>query len=68
MMPPKVRQLKSSLSKAGFYWRPGKGSYTVWKHSSLPGVEVTLSGNDGDDADKYQIKQVHQALKRLERM
>jgi predicted RNA binding protein YcfA (HicA-like mRNA interferase family) len=67
-MPQKVRQLKSSLSNVGFYWRSGKGSHTVWKHSSLPGVEVTLSGSDGDDADKYQIKQVQQALKRLERM
>jgi predicted RNA binding protein YcfA (HicA-like mRNA interferase family) len=66
-MPPKVRKLKSSLSKAGFYSRLGKGSHTVWKHSALPGVEVTLSGSDGDDADKYQIKQVQQALDRLER-
>ena len=67
-MPPKIRQLKGSLSRAGFYSRSGKGSHTVWKHSSLPGVEVTLSGSDGDDADKYQVKQVKQALKRLERM
>jgi predicted RNA binding protein YcfA (HicA-like mRNA interferase family) len=66
MMPPKVRQLKSALNEAGFYWRLGKGSHTVWKHSSLPGVEITLSGNDENDAAKYQIKQVQQAIKRLE--
>lgn len=65
-MPPKIRELKSSLSKAGFNKRSGKGSHTVWKHSLLPEVEITLSGNDGDDADKYQIKQVRQALKHLE--
>ncbi|MBV9231260.1 MAG: type II toxin-antitoxin system HicA family toxin [Chloroflexi bacterium] len=66
-MPPKVRQLKKSLSDAGFYCRPGKGSHTVWKHPLLPGVEVTISGSNGEDAEKYQIKQVQQALKRLER-
>lgn len=63
-MPLKVRQLKSSLSKAGFYWRPGKGSHTVWYHPHYPGVEVTISGRDGDDADKYQLRQVNNALKR----
>ena len=66
-MPQKVRQLKSSLSKAGFYWRPGKGSYTVWKHPLLPGTEITLSGNDGADAKPYQEKDVRKALKDLER-
>jgi predicted RNA binding protein YcfA (HicA-like mRNA interferase family) len=63
-MPPKIRQLKSTLSKAGFSWRPGKGSHTVWFHPQYPDIEVTLSGQDGDDADKYQIKQVNNALKR----
>ena len=64
-MPLKVRQLKSSLSKAGFCWRSGKGSHPVWYHPHYPGVEVTLSGHDGDDADKYQLKQVKNALKRV---
>jgi predicted RNA binding protein YcfA (HicA-like mRNA interferase family) len=68
VMPLKVRQLKASLLKAGFYVRPGKGSHTVWKHPFLPGLEVTLSGQDGDDAKPYQTKYVQNALKRLERM
>jgi predicted RNA binding protein YcfA (HicA-like mRNA interferase family) len=66
-VPQKVRQLKSSLSKAGFYLRPGKGSHTVWKHILLPGTEVTISGKDGDDAKPYQVKDVRNALRDLER-
>ena len=63
-MPPKVRQLKATLSKAGFFTRPGKGSHTVWYH---PGFPVTISGNDGRDAQPYQIKDVQDALQRLRR-
>jgi len=63
-MPVKIGKLKSWLSKAGFVKRPGKGSHTVWKHPAYPGVEVTLSGKDGDDAQGYQIKQVRNAIKR----
>ena len=65
-MPPKIRQLKAALTKAGFSWRPGKGSHTVWTHPYIPKLEVTISGHDGDDAQKYQIKQIQSALKRLE--
>lgn len=65
-MPVKIRQLKASLRKVGFNVRPGKGSHTVWTHPLLLDVEVTISGHDGDDAQKYQIKQVKNALKRLE--
>lgn len=66
-MPVKIRKLKSMLLKAGFVWRPGKGSHTVWTHPAALDVEVTLSGKDGDDAQGYQIRQVQNALKRLER-
>ncbi|HLG64361.1 MAG TPA: type II toxin-antitoxin system HicA family toxin [Ktedonosporobacter sp.] len=64
-MPPKIRQLKASLAKAGFVWRPGKGSQTVWTHPDLPELEVTLSGHDGNDAKPYQVKDVQEALKHL---
>lgn len=64
-MPPKIRELKSSLRKAGFVDRPGKGSHTVWKHPSLPGVEITLSGKDGNDAKPYQIKDVTSAIEQV---
>jgi predicted RNA binding protein YcfA (HicA-like mRNA interferase family) len=64
-MPPKIRQLKASLTKAGFSWRPGKGSHTVWTHPALPKLEITLSGKDGNDAKPYQVKDVQDALKQL---
>ncbi len=65
-MPVKIRKLKSMLSKAGFVWRPGKGSHTVWIHTALPGEEITLAGRDGDDAKPYQVKDVRNILRRLE--
>ncbi len=64
-MPPKIRQLKATLAKAGFSTRSGKGSHTVWRHPAIPDVSVTISGNNGDDAERYQIKDVENALKRL---
>ena len=66
-MPPKIRQLKAALNKAGFFWRPGKGSHTVWTHPILPDLEVTISGHDGHDAKPYQEKDVRDALRDLER-
>lgn len=65
-MPRKVRQLKADLSKAGFSWRPGKGIHTVWWHSLIPTIEVTVSGQDGDDAQRYQEREVREALEALE--
>ncbi len=64
-MPPKIRELKAALSKAGFIMRPGKGSHTVWLHPALPAEKVTISGKDGDDADKYQIRLVRHVLDKL---
>jgi predicted RNA binding protein YcfA (HicA-like mRNA interferase family) len=64
-MPPKIRQLKAKLSKAGFTKRPAKGSHTYWTHPALPGTEVTLSGKDGNDAKPYQIKDVENAIRQL---
>lgn len=64
-MPLKIKKLKAALSNAGFVMRPGKGSHTVWKHRALPGLKITLSGQDGDDAQLYQIKDVQNALKKL---
>jgi predicted RNA binding protein YcfA (HicA-like mRNA interferase family) len=65
-MPQKIRQLKAALAKAGFFFRPGKGSHTVWQHPDLPGVTITLAGKDGKDAQPYQVDDVKKALKRLE--
>jgi predicted RNA binding protein YcfA (HicA-like mRNA interferase family) len=56
-MPKKIRELKAMLAKAGFTWRPGKGSHTVWSHPRVRG-SVILAGNDGADAKPYQEKEV----------
>ena len=53
----KIRELKAMLRKAGFFMRPGKGSHTVWEHPGLLD-DVTFSGSDGDDAQRYQEKGV----------
>jgi len=66
-MPQKIRQLKASLKKAGFYVRPGKGSHTVWYHPEIPGFTIAISGKDGNDAKPYQMDDVEDALKRLRR-
>jgi predicted RNA binding protein YcfA (HicA-like mRNA interferase family) len=52
------------LQSAG---RKAKGSHTVWKHPALPGVTVTISGQDGKDARPYLVDEVQDALKKLER-
>ena len=63
-MPQKVRELKSILSSAGFTYRSGKGSHTVWSHPELD-YSVILSGRDGADAQRYQEKDVRNALQDL---
>jgi predicted RNA binding protein YcfA (HicA-like mRNA interferase family) len=65
-MPKKIRQLKSMLRKAGFAFRPGKGSHTVWTHPKLRGQSITVAGNDGADAKAYLEKQVEEAIREVE--
>jgi predicted RNA binding protein YcfA (HicA-like mRNA interferase family) len=63
-MPRKIRELKTDLRRAGFDSRPGKGSHEVFGH---PLVKETLSiaGGDGDDAKRYQEREVRAALEEL---
>jgi len=60
-MPPKVRELIEELEKHGFLNRGGKGSYRNFRHPA--GLNITISGRLGDDAKRYQIKDVIQAIK-----
>lgn len=60
-MPRKIRQLISDLKRAGFELDRQKGSHRQFKHQVFPGV-ISLSGADGDDALRYQEKQVTQAI------
>ncbi len=63
-MPQKVRELKSTLLSAGFSYRSGKGSHTVWSHPNLD-YSIILSGRDGADAQRYQEQDVRSALQDL---
>jgi predicted RNA binding protein YcfA (HicA-like mRNA interferase family) len=64
-MPKKIRELKSMLGRAGFTWRPSKGSHTVWTHPKYRGI-VTIAGNDGNDAPRYMEKQATIAVRVVE--
>jgi predicted RNA binding protein YcfA (HicA-like mRNA interferase family) len=61
-MPPKIRELKSMLRKAGFDQRNAKGSHTRWVHSTFRDLYVTISGQDDADAKPYQEDQVATAI------
>jgi predicted RNA binding protein YcfA (HicA-like mRNA interferase family) len=66
-MPKKIRQIKKLLTKAGYEWRPGKGSHQVWTHPLLEDA-IVIARKDGDDAPLYLEKQAEDALNRLEAM
>ncbi len=66
-MPKKIRELKKMLLKAGFSYRSGKGSHTVWSHPRLP-YSLVLSGKESADADRYQERDVRNALRELENL
>ena len=67
-MPRKIRELVRDLCDAGFSLVPGagKGSHRKFTHANFPGA-VTLSGQDGEDAKKYQEKQVRQATEEVQK-
>ncbi len=62
-MPRKVRDLIKDLRKAGFDLLSGggKGSHRKFVHPRYSGA-VTISGKEGDDAQRYQEKQVREAI------
>jgi len=64
-MPRKIRQLIRELIQAGFINRGGKGSHRNFIHPK--GIAITISGNPGDDAKKYQEKEVETKIKRSKR-
>jgi len=62
-MPRKIRQLIADLETAGFVSvSGGKGSHRKFRHPRFPG-SVILSGQDGEDAYRYQEKQVRNAIR-----
>jgi predicted RNA binding protein YcfA (HicA-like mRNA interferase family) len=63
-MPRKIRQLLQDLNQAGFILDRQRGSHRQFRHIRFPGV-ITLSGSEGDDAHRYQEKQVAQAIAKV---
>jgi predicted RNA binding protein YcfA (HicA-like mRNA interferase family) len=65
-MPPKIRELKAELRRAGFieFSRRGKGSHAKWEHPSHPDIFVILAGQDGDDGKVYLVRAVREAIAR----
>lgn len=63
-MPRKIRQLKAELRKAGFVEKAkrAKGSHSWWYHPRFPFAVVTLSGNDGQDAQHFHERNVRHAI------
>jgi len=63
-MPKKIRELIADLEKAGFVNRRTNGSHKTFVHPS--GTQLTLSGNKGKDAKRYQEKDVKTKIKESE--
>lgn len=63
-MPPKIRELIAELERAGFKNRGGKDSHRNYFHPRGSRA-VTISGQAGDDAQKYQIKKVKEAIEEV---
>ena len=60
-MPRKIRapldqELIHDLESAGFIDRGGKGSHRNLDHPK--GIRITVSGQPGDDAKRYQEREV----------
>ena len=60
-MPPKIRELIADLEKAGFVDRGGKGSHRNYVHPKVA-RPITIAGNPGDDAKRYQVRAVQLAV------
>ena len=62
-MPRKIRELIGDLERAGFINRGGKGSHRNFKHPK--GVKITISGRPGQDAKRYQERELLKAIREV---
>ncbi len=60
-MPKKIRELIKELEQAGFVNRGGKGSHRNFVHPNVA-KPVVISGQLGDDVQRYQEKAVKAAI------
>lgn len=65
-MPPKIRQIVADLERAGFVNRGGKGSHRNFVHPRVS-KPITISGNPGDQAKRYQVRAVQLAIEESKR-
>ena len=65
-MPRKIRQLVADLQAAGFVDRGGKGNHRNFVHPNVA-KPITLAGNPGDDAKRYQEHAVSAAIEESKR-
>lgn len=61
-MPRKLRQLRADLRRAGWVVARQRGSHETWRHPLVP-TPITMAGHDGDDADRYQERDVRDAVR-----
>lgn len=70
-MPKKVRELEKMLRKAGFVLKagrkPGKGSHRNYEHPEVKKSQITISGNSGKDARRYQEDDVQDMINFVKR-
>ena len=66
-MPKKIPEIIAALIAAGFREQAGagKGSHRKFVHERYAGI-VTVSGNGGDDAKRYQEHQVRKAIEAID--
>jgi predicted RNA binding protein YcfA (HicA-like mRNA interferase family) len=60
-MPRKIRNLIQDLVRLGFIDKGGKGSHRNFVHPNCK-RPITLSGKPGDDAKKYQERDVKRKI------
>lgn len=65
-MPPKIRELITQLTEAGFIDRGGKGSHRNFVHPKVS-KPITISGKSGDDAKQYQVRAVRSAIEEAQK-
>lgn len=65
-VPRKIREVMTELEQAGFADRGGRGSHRNFVHPKVV-KPVTLSGQPGDDALRYQEQAVRLAIEEAKR-
>jgi predicted RNA binding protein YcfA (HicA-like mRNA interferase family) len=63
-MPRKIRELEAELLHEGAQMKTAKGSHRKFTHPLVPG-HVSLSGGAGNDAQRYQERDVRDFIEKI---